>query len=82
MTATMEGFEPKEQLLVVSKDTSSEIILKLPPFRDPLQPLFDELKDAEAAYDWKTYQVVSLQLIDQLMSPGGPASNKNREKLT
>jgi serine/threonine protein kinase/TPR repeat protein len=82
LTATMEGFEPKEQLLVVSKDTSSEIILKLPPFRDPLQPLFDELKDAEAAYDWKTYQVVSLQLIDQLMSPGGPASNKNREKLT
>ena len=54
LTATMEGFEPKEQLLVVSKDTSSEIILKLPPPRDPLQPLFDELKDAEAANDWKT----------------------------
>ena len=82
LAATMEGFEPKEQLLVVSKDTSSEIILKLPPLRDPLQPLFDELKNAEAAYDWKTYQVVSLQLIDQLTSPGGPASNKNREKLT
>jgi TPR repeat protein len=82
LTATMEGFEPKEQLLVASKETSSEIILKLPPVRDPNQPLFDALKDAEAAYDWKTYQVVSLQLIDQLTSPGGPASNKNREKLT
>ena len=57
MTAAMEGFEPKEQPLVVSRDTSSEIILKLDrvkptPSRDPLQPLLDELKKAEAANDW------------------------------
>ena len=87
LTAAMEGFEPKEQPLVVSRDTSSEIILKLDrvkptPSRDPLQPLLDELKKAEAANDWGKYHVVSLQLLGRLTSQGEPASNEHREILT
>jgi serine/threonine protein kinase/TPR repeat protein len=82
LTATMEGFEPKEQLLVVSRDTSSEITLKLDRVKDPLQPLFDELKKAEAARDWGKYHVVSLQLLGRLTSPGEPASKEHREILT
>jgi serine/threonine protein kinase/TPR repeat protein len=87
LTAAMEGFEPKEQPLVVSRDTSSEIILKLDrvkptPSRDPLQPLLDERKKAEAASDWGKYHVASLQLLGRLTSPGEPASNEHREILT
>ena len=87
LTAAMEGFEPKEQPLVVSRDTSSEIILKLDrvkptPSRDPLQPLLDELKKAEAANDWGKYHVVSLQLLGRLTSQREPASNEHREILT
>jgi TPR repeat protein len=87
LTAAMEGFEPKEQPLVVSRDTSSEIILKLDrvkpaPSRDTLQPLLDERKKAEAARDWGNYHVASLQLLGRLTSPGEPASNQHREILT
>ena len=83
LAATMEGFEPKEQPLVVSRDTSSEIILKLDRVkRDPLQPLIDERKKAEAARDWGNLHVVSLQLLGRLTSPGEPASNEHREVLT
>jgi serine/threonine protein kinase/TPR repeat protein len=87
LTAAMEGFEPKEQPLVVSRDTSREIILKLDrvkptPSRDPLQPLLDERKKAEAASDWGKYHMASLQLLDRLTSSGEPASNEHREILT
>jgi serine/threonine protein kinase/TPR repeat protein len=82
LTATMEGFEPKEQRLVVSRDTSSEITLKLVAVKDPLQPLFDELKKAEAARDWGKYHVVSLELLGRLTSRGEPASKEHREILT
>ena len=87
LTAAMEGFEPKEQPLVVSRDTGREIILKLDrvkptPSRDPLQPLLDERKKAEAASDWGKYHMASLQLLDRLTSSGEPASNEHREILT
>jgi serine/threonine protein kinase/TPR repeat protein len=82
LTATMEGFESKEQRLIVSRDTSSEIILKLDRVKDPLQPLLDELKKAEAARDWGKYHVVSLQLLGRLTSQGEPASKEHREILT
>jgi FOG: TPR repeat, SEL1 subfamily len=81
LTATMEGFEPKEERLVVGKDTSSEITLKLERVRDPLQPLLDELKKAEAAHDWGNYHMASLRLLGRLTSPGEPASNEHREIL-
>jgi serine/threonine protein kinase/TPR repeat protein len=82
VTAAMDGFEPQEQFLVVSKDTSSEIVLKFPRIRDPLQPLLDELKKAEAAHDWVNYHMVSLQLLGRLTSLGEPASNAHRDILT
>jgi serine/threonine protein kinase/TPR repeat protein len=82
LTATMERFKPKEQLLVVSKDTSSEIVLPLEPIEDPLQPLVDQLKKAEAAHNWVNYHMVSLQLLGRLTSPGEPASNAHRDVLT
>jgi hypothetical protein len=82
LAATMEGFKPKEQPLVVSRDTSSEITLPLERVKDPLQPLLDERKKAEAARDWGNLHVVSLQLLGRLTSPGEPASNEHREVLT
>ena len=82
LTATMEGFEPKEERLVVSRDTSSEKTLKLERVKDPLQPLLDELKKAEAAHDWVNYHMVSLQLLGRLTSHGEPASNEHRDILT
>jgi serine/threonine protein kinase/TPR repeat protein len=82
VTATMEGFEPKEQFLVVTKDTTSEIILKLERVKDPLQPLLDELKKAEAAHDWVNYHMASLQLLGHLTSPKEPASKEHREIFT
>ena len=82
LTATMEKFEPYEERLLVSRGTSSEKTVKLVPVKDPLQPLLDELKKAEAAHDWVNYHMASLQLLGRLTSPGEPASNEHREILT
>jgi serine/threonine protein kinase/TPR repeat protein len=82
LTATMDGFKRKEERLVVSRDTSSEKTLKLERIEDPLQPLFDKRKKAEAAGDWETYHLVSLDLLGRLTSPGEPASKEHREVLT
>ena len=87
LTAVLEGFEAKEQVLIARREMSNDIILKLnrakpTPSRDLLQSLLAEHKDSEAARDWPRYHAASLELLGRLTRQGEPASKEHREMLT
>jgi len=87
LTAVLEGFEPKEQVLIARRGMSNDMILKLDrakpaPSRDLLQSLLSEHRDSEAARDWPKYRAVSLELLGRLTRQGEPASKEHREMLT
>ena len=87
VTAVLEGFEPREQVLIARREMSNDVILKLDrakptPSRDPLQSLLAEHRDSEAARDWPNYRAVSLELLGRLTRQGEPASKEHREMLT
>jgi TPR repeat protein len=87
VTATLDGFEPKEESLPVNEQMSTDVVLKLKPIeptsrQDPLQALIDARKEYEAARDWPRYRDVSLQLVRRLTMKGEPASPERREILT
>src|SRR5260370_16193726 len=87
LTAVLEGFEPKEQVLIARGEMSNDMILKLDrakptPSRDLLQSLLAEQRDSEAARDWPKYRAVSLELLGRLTRQGEPASKEHREILT
>ena len=87
LTAVLEGFEPKEQVLIARREMRNDMILKLDrakptPSRDLLQSLLAEHRDSEAARDWPKYRAVSLELLGRLTRQGEPASKEHREILT
>jgi TPR repeat protein len=86
VTAALEGYEPKEQVLAVHGGISNEIVLKLDraqtkPAQDPLQALITERNDYEAARDWPKYRNISLELVRRLTTAGEPASKEHRDLL-
>jgi serine/threonine protein kinase/TPR repeat protein len=86
LTAALDGFEPKEEVLPVNGEMNIDIILQLKraepiSSQDPLQALADERKAYEAARDWPKHRGVSLQLVRRLTATGEPASKERREML-
>ena len=86
LTATLDGFEPKEEALPVNGGMNTDVILQLKraeptSSQDPLQALVDQRKEHETARDWPKYRGVSLQLVRQLTAEEKPPSKERREML-
>jgi TPR repeat protein len=90
LTASLDGYEPKEKDLIVDRGTATDIILQLDrikptpapsPTPDSVIALLDEVKGYEAAQDWLKYHRASLSLVQRLTTSGEPASAKHKEAL-
>ncbi len=90
LTASLDGYEPKEKDLIVDRGTAADIILQLDrikptpapsPTPDSVIALLDEVKGYEAAQDWLKYHRASLSLVQRLTTSGEPASAKHKEAL-
>jgi TPR repeat protein len=96
LTASLDGYEPKEEDLVVDRGTATDIILQLvrtkpkptptpspspSPTPDSLKALIDEAKRYETAQDWPKYHRASLLLLQRLTTSGEPASTEHKGAL-
>lgn len=90
LTASLDGYEPKEKDLIVDRGTAKDIILQLDrikptpapsPTPDSVIALLDEVKGYETAQDWLKYHRASLSLVQRLTTSGEPASPKHKEAL-
>jgi TPR repeat protein len=90
LTASLDGYEPKEKDLIVDRGTATDIILQLErikptpapsPTPDSVIALLDEVKGYETAQDWPKYHRASLSLVQRLTTSGEPASAKHKEAL-
>jgi hypothetical protein len=96
LTASLDGYEPKEEDLIVDRGTATDIILQLvrskpkptptptpspSPTPDSLKALIDEAKRYETAQDWPKYHRASLLLLQRLTTSGEPASTEHTKAL-
>jgi TPR repeat protein len=92
LTASLDGYEPKEEDLIVDGSTATDIILQLVrtkpkptpkplPTPDSLKALINEVKGYETAQDWPKYHRASLLLLQRLTTSGEPASTEHKEAL-
>jgi serine/threonine protein kinase/TPR repeat protein len=87
LSATLEGFEPKEQTLDVDSQTKGQLVVNLthakPRFPDDtLRNLIAERKRYEDSKDGPNYRRVCLQLTRLLTTNGEPASAEHKDILS
>jgi len=88
ITASLDGYNPKEQDLIVDRSTATDIFLQLDqtkprptPTPDSVKALINEVKGYETAQDWLKYHRASLSLFQRLTTSGEPASTEHKEAL-
>src|SRR5205823_3702333 len=77
ITASLDGYNPKEQDLIVDRSTATDIFLQLDqtkprptPTPDSVKALINEVKGYETAQDWLKYHRASLSLFQRLTTSG------------
>lgn len=92
LIASLDGYERKEEDLLVDRGMATDIILQLDrtkpkptpkplPTPDSLKALINEVKGYETAQDWPKYHRASLLLLQRLTTSGEPASAEHKEAL-